>query len=234
MTVRELQVVYEDNHLIAVNKPPGALAQKDATGDDILADVVKEYIKLKYKKPGDVFLGIIHRLDRPTSGVTIFARTTKALERMNKLFADQKIGKTYYCITRMRPEPLDGKLQHYLLKDNMKNVVYAYDEQSKRNEGSKLSTLDYELKGDLDGYFLLKINPHTGRQHQIRVQLSKMGWPIVGDLKYGSKEKAENDRMIYLHCRKIDFEHPIKKEHIRIEAGFPNSHLWKKVGKLIE
>ncbi len=234
MTLEELQVIYEDNHFIAVNKPSGALAQKDDTGDDILADVVKKYIKLQYDKPGDVFLGIIHRLDRPTSGATIFARTSKGLERMNKLFAEQKVKKTYYAVSRMRPEPYVGHLEHYLLKDSVKNIVHSYDFQSKRNEGAKLATLDYELIGDLDGYFLLKINPHTGRQHQIRVQLSQLGCPIVGDLKYGAKEKSRNERAIYLHCERMEFIHPIKNEPIVIEADFPVDHIWSKIGKLVQ
>jgi 23S rRNA pseudouridine1911/1915/1917 synthase len=233
MTLKDLQVIFEDNHLIAVNKPSGALAQKDDTGDGILADVVKQYIKLQYDKPGDVFLGIIHRLDRPTSGAMIFARTSKALERMNKLFAEQRIQKTYYAVSRNRPEPHEGHLEHYLLKDTSKNIVHAFDFQSKRNEGAKLATLDYELVGNLDGYCLIKVTPHTGRQHQIRVQLQQLNCSIVGDLKYGAKEKSPDERAIYLHCGKMEFVHPVKNEPVVITAEFPRDRLWSKIGKLV-
>ena len=200
--MKPLQVIYEDNHLLAVNKPAGVLVQGDITEDKPLSEYVKEFIKVRYNKPGDVFLGVIHRLDRPVSGVVVFARTSKALSRMNKMFQDRQVVKTYLAITRQRPDPLHGKLMHYLAKDREKNIVRAYDKLSKRAEtaGVKKAVLDYEMIGELNGYVLLKIKPQTGRPHQIRVQLASIGCPIVGDLKYGYRE-ANRDASICLHCR---------------------------------
>ncbi|MBK8492489.1 MAG: RluA family pseudouridine synthase [Saprospirales bacterium] len=220
-----LQIIYEDNHLIAVNKPGGVLVQGDETGDKPLSDFVKEYIKQRYDKPGDVFLGVIHRLDRPVSGVVVFARTSKALERMNKLFHDRKVEKVYWAITGKRPNPIKGSLTHYILKDREKNVSKAYDQLSNRAKDAKLSELDYELIGELTGNCLLEVHPHTGRPHQIRVQLAKMGWPIQGDLKYGYS-KANADGNILLHCRKLAFEHPVKKEPVVIMADPPHDPMW--------
>jgi 23S rRNA pseudouridine1911/1915/1917 synthase len=223
----DLRVVYEDNHLVAVNKPGGLLVHGDETGDESLADLVKEFIKIRYDKPGEVFLGTIHRIDRPTSGTVIFARTSKALERMNKLFAEQAIKKTYYAVVKDRPSPIIGHLTHWLLKDGEKNITRAYDAPSNRNKGSKQSELDYEMVGDLNGHYLLKINPHTGRQHQIRAQLSQIGVPICGDLKYGAKTPHVDGRSIYLHCFSMEFVHPVTKEPIRIESELPeNDSLW--------
>lgn len=221
----QIQVLYEDNHLIAVNKPAGWLVQGDATGDTTLADWVKVYIKNRYGKPGDVFLGVIQRIDRPVSGVVIFARTSKGLERMNKLFRDREIQKTYLAVTTERPNPLSGHLTHFLTKDKERNVAKAYDTLSNRAKGAKKSELDYELIGELGGHHLLKVNPITGRPHQIRVQLAKMGWPIRGDVKYGFKTPNQ-DLSIHLHCYQLQFVHPVKKEPVVITAEPPKDQVW--------
>lgn len=221
------QILYEDNHLIAVNKPAGWLVQGDDTGDLPLSEWTKRYIKDRYNKPGAVFLGVIHRLDRPVSGVVIMARTSKALTRMNKLFADREIEKTYWAITEERPNPLIGHLTHYIAKDRRRNVAKAYDKLSNRaqQEGAKKSELDYELIGEISNHHLLQVRPLTGRPHQIRVQLSKMGWPIRGDVKYGFKHPNE-DGCIHLHCRKLSFIHPVKKERVEIVAEPPHDQIW--------
>ena len=220
-----IRVLYEDNHLLAVNKPAGWLVQGDDTGDVTMSDWAKEYIKVRYNKPGAVFLGVIHRLDRPVSGVLLFARTSKALTRMNKLFADRKIQKTYWAITEQRPESLEGTLTHYILKDRSRNLAKAYDQLSRRAEGAKKSTLDYKLIGQIGSHVLLEVKPHTGRPHQIRVQLSKLGCPIRGDLKYGY-HTPNQDGSIHLHCRSLSFIHPVKKEPVTIEADLPKDQIW--------
>lgn len=220
-----MQIIYEDNHLIAVNKPAGWLVQGDKTGDQPLNERVKIYIKRKYKKPGDVFLGVIHRIDRPVSGVVIFAKTSKALTRMNKLFQDRTIKKTYMAIIDQRPNDLSGHLIHYLTKDKTTNISKAFDRPSNRSKNAKKSELTYEIAGQLGEHRLLKINPLTGRPHQIRVQLAKMGWPIKGDLKYGSR-KPNKDASICLHCQSMEFIHPVKKEPLKITAEYPNHQLW--------
>ena len=220
-----LQVLHEDNHLIAVNKPAGLLVHGDETGDETLADLVKDYIKVRYKKPGDVFLGVIHRLDRPVSGVVIFARTSKALTRMNKLLQEKMIKKTYLAITKERPEPLQGNLVHYILKDRDRNVAKAYDSVGRRTKAAKRSELNYELVAEVGANHLIKVNPLTGRPHQIRVQLSKMGWPIRGDKKYGFRQRR-TDGTIYLHCLEMAFEHPVKKEPVSIQAETPVDQIW--------
>ncbi len=227
LDISGLQVLHEDNHLIAVNKQAGLLVQGDITGDTPLSEYVKTYIKVRYKKPGDVFLGTIHRLDRPVSGVVVFARTTKALTRMNELFKNREIEKTYIAITAERPNPINGHLMHYILKDKSKNVAKAYDKVGNRTKDAKKSELDYELIGEVGGLHLLKINPLTGRPHQIRVQLASMGCPIWGDIKYGFR-KANRDGSIHLHCRSLAFEHPVKKEPVFIEADPPDEQLWKE------
>lgn len=221
-----LQVIYEDNHLIAINKPPGALVQGDETGDTPLSETVKLYIKDRYKKPGDVFLGVIHRLDRPVSGVVVFARTSKALERMNVLFKERKIEKTYWAIVNDRPEPMNGRLTHFLLKEKTRNVVKAFDTRSSRAKNAKESILDYELIAEIGNQHLLEVHPLTGRPHQIRAQLSKVGYPIKGDLKYGAL-KPNEDGSICLHCRKLAFEHPVTKARIAIIANPPDNPYWK-------
>ncbi len=234
LDLSDLSVIYEDNHLIAVNKLSGMLVHGDDTGDETLGDLVKEYIKMRYDKPGDVFLGTIHRIDRPTSGTVIFARTSKALERMNNLLAEQKIAKTYYAVVRKRPDPIVGHMTHWLLKEGDKNITKAYDAPSNRNKGAKQADLDYELVGQIDAHFLLKVNPQTGRQHQIRTQLSKEGYPILGDLKYGSERPHPDGRSIYLHCHSMEFEHPIQKVPIKIEADFPeDDRIWNMFRTLV-
>ena len=217
-----IQVIYEDNHLIAVNKPAGVLVHGDETGDFTLADAVKGYIKDRYDKPGDVFLGVIHRLDRPVSGVVLFARTSKGLSRMNKLFQDRKVSKQYLAIVNKKPEPLEGKLTNFLVKDSKKNVARVHKSERK---GGKKSITEYKLKAGLNGYFLLEVNPITGRPHQIRIQLSNHGCPIVGDLKYGYSRPTQN-RSICLHCNSLSFEHPIKKVAVTIEADMPTKEYW--------
>ncbi|MBK8347926.1 MAG: RluA family pseudouridine synthase [Saprospiraceae bacterium] len=217
-----LSVIYEDNHLIAINKPAGALVHGDETGDKTLADSVKQYIKIRYNKPGDVFLGVIHRLDRPVSGVVIFARTSKALIRMNKMLQEKTIQKTYLAIVSSRPEELSGTLTHFISKDETKNIVKAY--ASKRS-GAKEAILTYTQKGELDGKILLEVHPLTGRPHQIRAQLSKINCPIIGDLKYGATYPLP-DQSIALHCHQMSFVHPVKEETITIKAHPPRIFPW--------
>lgn len=235
LNLSDLSVIYEDNHLIAVNKPSGYLVHGDETGDVTMADLVKEYIKIRYDKPGDVFLGTIHRIDRPTSGVVVFARTSKALERMNKLLAEQKVKKTYYAVVKNRPMPTSSSLTHWLLRDAKNNVTKAYDAQSRRNDGAKKSELDYEMMGELEAMYLLKVNPHTGRQHQIRCQLAKVGMPILADLKYGSERPHQDGRSIYLHAAMMEFEHPTLKTPVVIEAPFPDEdRVWRLFERMME
>ncbi|MEM6317166.1 MAG: RluA family pseudouridine synthase [Bacteroidota bacterium] len=224
-----IHVLHEDNHLIAVYKPAGVLVQGDATGDSTLADWVKRYIKDRYNKPGDVFLGIIHRLDRPVSGVVIFARTSKALSRMNELFRERKIEKTYWAITSGRPEKLEGELIHYLLKDTAKNKAKAYDKPSRRNAKAKKAELRYKTIGVLGDHAVLAVYPKTGRPHQIRVQLAKMGNIIKGDVKYGA-DRPNEDASIYLHCHQMSFIHPVKKEPVSIKVKAPDLQMWREFG----
>jgi 23S rRNA pseudouridine1911/1915/1917 synthase len=222
-----IQVLYEDNHLIAVNKPPGMLVQGDITGDTPLSEYVREYIRLRYKKPGNVFVGVTHRLDRPVSGVVLFARTSKALPRINELFKNKQIEKTYLAITGRRPDPLKGHLSHFILKDKIKNIAKAYDKIGNRTKEAKQSDLDYELIGELNKRYLLKINPSTGRPHQIRVQLASIDCPIWGDVKYGFPT-PNKDGSIHLNCRSLAFEHTVKKEPVYIEADPPDDFLWNQ------
>ena len=223
-----IEILYEDNHLIAVNKPSGILVQGDKTGDEPLSEIVREYIRIKYKKPGNVFCGVIHRIDRPVSGAVMLARTSKGLERMAKLFQEKKIKKTYFAIVERRPELEEGRLVHWLVKDSNKNFTHAHERQVK---DSKLSDLSYKLKGKVSGYYLLEVKPGSGRPHQIRAQLAKMGCPIKGDVKYGSKHKNKGGS-IHLHAYQLEFEHPIKKEPVRITAGFPKDQVWQLVSHL--
>lgn len=226
-------VIHEDNHLIGVNKMGGILVQGDQTGDMPVSEMVKLYIKERYKKPGAVFLGVIHRLDRPVSGVVVLARTSKALQRMNKLFQDREVKKTYLAIVSERPNPISGTLVHYLLKDPEKNVTKAYDQVGRRTAKAKRSELDYDYKGTIGGHHLLEIHLKTGRSHQIRAQLAKIGVPIRGDLKYGSKSRNQ-DGTIHLHGHSISFIHPVKKEKVHIVADVPNEQLWNQFRPLIE
>ena len=219
-----LEVLYEDNHIIAVNKKPSDIVQGDKTGDRPLVEFVKDYIKKKYNKPGDVFLGVVHRLDRPVSGVILFARTSKALSRLNELFRSKQVQKTYWAVVKNKPNPTKDILVHYLKKNQQKNKSTAFN---KEEGGTLKSELSYQLIKSLDNYHLLEVLPKTGRHHQIRVQLSKIGSPIKGDIKYGS-DRTNKDASIHLHARKIEFIHPVKKEPISISATPPKKDsIWK-------
>ena len=222
-TKESLQVLFEDNHLLIVNKRAGDITQGDKTGDKPLSDVVKEYVKEKYNKPGKVFIGTVHRLDRPTSGIVIFARTSKALERLNKMLRDKVIQKTYWAIVKKKPKAERDTLTNFLKKDTKKNKSFVY---RKEIEGSKKATLHYQVIQKLDNYTLLEIDLETGRHHQIRTQLSHIGSPIKGDLKYGF-DRSNKDGSISLHARKINFVHPVTKEIITIIAPTPNDPIWK-------
>ncbi len=225
------KVLYEDNHLIAVFKPGGWLVQGDSTGDKPLSDYVKEYIKVRYKKSGDVFLGVIHRLDRPVSGLVIFARTSKALSRMNEMFREHTIQKTYYAIVGERPKEIEERLTHYLIKDKEKNRARA--SISKRSKDAKKSDLDYRLLASIANHHLLEVKPLTGRPHQIRVQLAKINCSIRGDLKYGSLHR-NRDGFIHLHSYKLAFIHPVKKVPIELTCYPPKEQLWDKFGSFIK
>jgi len=227
LDLKGIKVLYEDNHLIAINKPARMLVHGDATGDTPLVDYVKEYIKKKYKKPGDVFLGVIHRLDRPVSGAILFARTTKALVRMQKVFADREITKTYWAISNKRPEPLSGEVTSYLYKDTNRNRVRGLEKPSRRHPDAKKSKLTYKMIGEVSGNHLIEVNPITGRPHQIRVQLSEMGCTIVGDVKYGFPHRQWKGN-INLHCRSMSFIHPVKKKRMTVTAKPPKKdQVWR-------
>lgn len=218
-----LEVLYEDNHLIAVNKRSGDIVQGDKTGDKPLGEYVKDYLREKYNKPGNIFCGLIHRLDRPVSGIVIFAKTSKALSRMNELFRNKDIQKTYWAIVEKAAQPESARLEHYLIKNQQKNKSRAY---MRPESGALKSTLEYKTIKNLDRYTLLEVLPHTGRHHQIRVQLSTIGSVIKGDLKYGAK-RSNKDASICLHARKLEFIHPVKKEPILIIAPPPNNPIWQ-------
>ncbi len=224
-----INVLYEDNHIIAVEKPAGVLVHSDATGDRTMADKVKAYIKRKYDKPGDVFLGVIHRIDRPVSGVVIFARTSKALIRMNKLLHDREVDKTYLTLVSSRPPELSDTISHYVEKDKQKNFTHLYD---RARTGAKKATLSYEMKGEISGYVLLEVKPETGRPHQIRVQMKRIGCHIIGDVKYGY-EFGNIDKSICLHCYKMSFIHPVKKEKLTIQVKPPRNDFWDLYRKII-
>ena len=217
-----IKVIYEDNHLIAVDKPAGMLVHGDSTGDVTLADHVKQYIKDRYNKPGDVFLGVIHRLDRPVSGVVIFARTSKALSRMNELLRDKKVDKTYHAIVSGRLPEFEGTLIHHALKDTARNYVHVY---TKKKKGTKQAETHYRVLGELSGLQKVELKPITGRPHQLRVQMTKVDCPMVGDIKYGS-DRPNQDKSICLHCVSMSFLHPVKKEPIRISSGTPKKQYW--------
>jgi 23S rRNA pseudouridine1911/1915/1917 synthase len=221
-TKENLQVLYEDNHIIIINKRAGDITQGDKTGDKPLSDVVKEYVKDKYNKPGNVFIGTVHRLDRPTSGIVIFARTSKALERLNKMLRDKTINKTYWALVKNKPKKESDTLIDFLKKDTKKNKSFVY---KKEIEGSKKATLHYKIIKKLDNYSLLEIDLETGRHHQIRTQLSYIGSPIKGDLKYGF-DRSNKDGSISLHARKIEFIHPVSKENISLIAPTPDDVIW--------
>ena len=216
-----LEVLYEDNHIIAINKKSGDIVQGDKTGDAPLSDFVKAYIKKKYNKPGEVFLGTIHRLDRPTSGVVLYARTSKALARMNEQFREKQVQKTYWAVVDNAPANASGTLENYLLKNQKQNKSYVT-----KAADAKHAVLDFRLLKKLDNFFHLEIKPKTGRHHQIRVQLAHIGCIIKGDLKYGAK-RSNKDASIHLLAQKLEFLHPVKKEPIVIVAPAPKDSIWK-------
>jgi 23S rRNA pseudouridine1911/1915/1917 synthase len=216
------KVIYEDNHLLVVNKDAGVLVQGDVTGDIPLVERCKLYVKEKYNKPGEVFLGVVHRLDRPVSGLVVLARTSKSLERMNKLFREKETRKIYWAVVGTKPKNSSGSLTHWLLKDEKKNKTTAF---SRETTGAQKSELNYTVLRDRNGLYLIEVNPITGRPHQIRVQLSSMGCPIKGDLKYGYPE-ANEDGNICLHARTLSFIHPVKKETMIFEAPLPDKSYW--------
>lgn len=227
--MNRIEVLYEDNHIIAVNKKPSDIVQGDKTGDTPLSDFVKQYIKEKYNKPGEVFVGTVHRIDRPVSGIVLFAKTSKALSRLNAMFQTKEIQKTYWAVVRNKPQNVSGNLVHYLKKNEAKNMSKGYE---KETAGALRSELDYELICSSDNYYLLEVKPHTGRHHQIRVQLAAIGCPIKGDLKYGF-DRSNKDASIHLHARKIEFIHPVKQVPVVIVAPPPNEVLWNEFEKRV-
>ncbi len=216
------EILFEDNHLLIINKQPGQLVQGDKTGDEPLVDLLKRYIKQKYNKPGNVFLGIVHRLDRPTSGIVVFARTGKALERLNKLFKERDVKKTYWAVVKNAPLKESDTLTHHLVRNPKKNKSFAYNRPAKDSKEARLS---YRMIKRLDNYFLLEIELHTGRHHQIRAQLSAIGCPIKGDLKYGF-DRSNKGGSIHLHARALSIIHPVKKEVLNIVAAPPKDPIW--------
>ena len=213
---------YEDNHIVVVNKTSSEIVQGDKTGDTPLSEMVKQYLKEKYNKPGNVFIGVTHRLDRPVSGLVVFAKTSKALPRLNEMFRNGEVKKTYWAIVKECPKETEGELVHYLVRNEKQNKSYAYDKEVKN---SKKAVLHYKLIGHSQNYYLLEVDLKTGRHHQIRCQLAKMGCPIKGDLKYGSP-RSNPDGSICLHARTVQFVHPVSKEMIRLTAPVPEGNLW--------
>ena len=218
-----MEVVYEDNHIIIVNKQSGEIVQGDKTGDRPLSDIVKDYIKEKYQKPGAVFLGVVHRLDRPVSGLVVFARTSKALTRLNKMFAEGEVHKTYWALVKNAPQKTEDTLTHWLVRNEKQNKSYAY---ATEKPNAKKAILKYRLIGKSDNYSLLEVQLMTGRHHQIRCQLAAMGCPIKGDLKYGAP-RSNPDGSISLQSHRVEFIHPVSKERITVEAPLPDDPLWQ-------
>jgi len=218
-----LQILYEDNHLIAVNKKASDLSQGDSSGDEPLDARIKRYLAVKYNKPGEVFLGVVHRLDRPVSGVVLYARTSKALARMNEIFRTREVRKIYWAVVSEKPPQAEGRLENYLRKNEKQNKSFVYSEPVK---GTRRAELTYKLTGVSERYYLLEIELHTGRHHQIRAQLAAAGMPVKGDLKYGAK-RSNPDGSISLHARSLQFIHPVKKEEILIIAPLPQTGIWK-------
>lgn len=216
-------VLYEDNHIIIVNKRVSDIVQGDKTGDEPLDDIVKNYIREKYNKPGDVFLGVVHRLDRPVSGCVVYARTSKALTRMNELFRTKEVKKTYLAVVSDRPPEEEGVLKHFVKKNEKQNKTYVYNDEVK---DSKMAELSYRIIARSESYYLLEVDLHTGRHHQIRAQLAAVGCPIKGDLKYGSK-RSNDGGGISLHSFRVSFIHPVKKEELTIMAPLPKEKTWK-------
>ncbi len=229
--MKSLEVLYEDNHIIAINKSNSDIVQGDKTGDEPLSDMVKAYIKKKYNKPGDVYLGVVHRLDRPVSGVVLFARTSKALTRLNKMFHDNEIKKTYWAVVKNMPEEESGELRHFISKNSEKNRANVYDRQ---RSGSKEAILRYRLASSSASFYLLEVDLQTGRHHQIRAQLARIGSPIRGDLKYGFP-RSNPGGGISLHARSIEFIHPVKDEKIIITAKPPKDDpLWSEFANMMK
>lgn len=218
-----MTVVYEDNHIIIVNKTASEIVQGDKTGDVPLSETVKQYLKEKYHKPGNVFIGVTHRLDRPVSGLVVFAKTSKALSRLNEMFKNSEVKKTYWAIVKQTPAETEGELVNYLVRNEKQNKSYAYDTEK---PGSKKAILHYRLIARSDNYCLLEVDLKTGRHHQIRCQLAKMGCPIKGDLKYGFP-RSNPDGSICLHARRVRFVHPVSKELIDVVAPVPSDNLWR-------
>lgn len=223
-----MQIIHEDNHLIIINKACSEIVQGDKTGDITLIDKLKAYIKEKYHKPGDVFLGLVHRIDRPTSGIVIFARTSKALTRMNDLFKNKEIKKVYWAVVDKLPPENEATLVHYLKKNTKQNKSYAFDTQK---ADTKRASLSYRLIAKSNRYYLLEIELHTGRHHQIRAQLAKIGCHVKGDLKYGFPRSNPNAG-IHLHARSVEFIHPVSKEKLSIAANPPDDVLWNEFVKM--
>jgi len=224
-----MTVLYEDNHIIAVNKSTSEIVQGDKTGDQPLSETIKLYLKEKYNKPGEVFLGVTHRLDRPVSGVVLFAKTSKALTRLNEMFRNQEVKKTYWAIVKEKPEQPEGRLEHYLVRNEKQNKSVAYD---KERSDAKKAALSYRLIAHSDTYYLLEVHLETGRHHQIRCQLAKMGCPIKGDLKYGFPRSNPNGG-ISLHARSIEFIHPVSKLQISLTAPVPvDDKLWETMERI--
>ena len=225
-----MTVLFEDNHIIAVNKNSSEIVQGDKTGDEPLSETIKKYLKEKYDKPGEVFLGVTHRLDRPVSGVVLFAKTSKALTRLNEMFRNQEIKKTYWAIVKDKPESIDGRLEHFLVRNEKQNKSVAH---TKMVPNAKAAALTYKLIAKSDTYYMLEVLLETGRHHQIRCQLAKMGCPIKGDLKYGFSRSNPNGG-ISLHARKVVFTHPVSKQQIEITAPVPSDDsLWKAMENLV-
>lgn len=221
-TINNLQVLFEDNHLIVINKRPGDIVQGDKTGDQPLSDTVKAFLKKKYDKPGNVYLGVVHRLDRPTSGIVVFAKTSKALPRLNKMFAEKDAKKTYWAIVKNSPEAAEKRLVHWMKRNTKQNKSYA---NIKEVPDSKKAILTYRILKKLERYFLLEVDLETGRHHQIRSQLTAIGSPIKGDLKYGF-DRSNANGSIHLHARRLRLMHPVKKEPLEIIAPPPNDPIW--------
>lgn len=216
------EILFEDNHIIVVNKKSSELVQSDHTGDESLDVRIKQYLKHKYNKPGNIFLGVVHRIDRPVSGIVVFAKTSKALTRMNNIFRERDVRKVYWAIVKSYPTEESATLNHFLIRNRKQNKSYAYDHQK---PGSKKATLSYQLKAKSKSYYFLQVELFTGRHHQIRSQLSKIGCPIKGDLKYGSK-RSNPDGSICLHARQLEFTHPVKQTNIKIISNPPEDVLW--------
>jgi len=216
------RVLHEDNHLLIINKKSSEIVQGDKTGDTPMGEKIKEYLKIKYNKPGNIFVGVVHRVDRPVSGCVIFAKTDKALSRMNKLIQDRQIKKIYWAVVKNKPPKDSDRLVHYLLKNEKQNKSYPVKPDAK---GALKAELEYNVIGKSDNYYLLEVEIFTGRHHQIRAQLAEIGCPIKGDLKYGFP-RSNPDASIHLHARKVEFVHPVSKENIKVVAPLPNEAVW--------